>query len=286
MATGAATVYLPHGRYTIDDGIAIPPTLRRFVGMNASITVRPERQPSFARDTGMFRIDQAGPPLVIERLAFDMTDLGDQLAVQVSAQRDVTLRDIVTAGTSLLDRERRAAGACSSRTSAAAACTSPDPARSMPASSIPRAANVRIVNDGSPLAILGLKTEGVCTVLENRNGARSVIHGGLLYMVRDADPQVPAFINADGSLLATFVEESSPLRQPLCRLPARSAARGARGGISGARLRPDRALANSRPLMAGCRDMDRPPGSPAVVVDSTQTPCCCVASRLQLARST
>jgi hypothetical protein len=67
---------------------------------------------------------------------------------------------------------------------------------------------VRIVNDGSPLAILGLKTEGVCTVLENRNGARSVIHGGLLYMVRDADPQVPAFINADGSLLATFVEES------------------------------------------------------------------------------
>ena len=104
LATGAATVYLPHGRYTIDDGIAIPPTLRRFVGMNASITVRPERQPSFARDTGMFRIDQAGPPLVIERLAFDMTDLGDQLAVQVSARRDVTLRDIVTAGTSLLDR--------------------------------------------------------------------------------------------------------------------------------------------------------------------------------------
>jgi hypothetical protein len=52
----------------------------------------------------MFRIDHAGPPLVIERLALDMTDLGDQLAVQVSAQRDVTLRDIVTAGTSLLDR--------------------------------------------------------------------------------------------------------------------------------------------------------------------------------------
>jgi Pectate lyase superfamily protein len=207
LATGAATVYLPHGRYTIDDGIAIPPTLRRFVGMNASITVRPERQPSFARDTGMFRVDQPGPPLVIERLAFDMTDLGDQLAVQVSARRDVTLRDIVTAGTSLLDRG--AGGGCvfiedvccgKLRT----AGPSPVYARQLNT----EGGEVRIINDGSPLAILGLKTEGVCTVLENRNGARSVIHGGLLYMVRDADPQVPAFINADGSLLATFVEES------------------------------------------------------------------------------
>ena len=43
--------------------------------------------------------------MTIERLAFDMTDLGDQLAVQVSGTRDVVLRDIVTAGTSLLDRE-------------------------------------------------------------------------------------------------------------------------------------------------------------------------------------
>ena len=34
--------------------------------------------------TGMFRIERPGPPLLIERLAFDMTDLGDQLAVQVN----------------------------------------------------------------------------------------------------------------------------------------------------------------------------------------------------------
>ena len=35
-----------------------PPTLRRFVGMNASITVRPEREPNFAPYLGMFRIDR------------------------------------------------------------------------------------------------------------------------------------------------------------------------------------------------------------------------------------
>ena len=66
----------------------------------------------------------------------------------------------------------------------------------------------RIENDGSPLAILGLKTEGDCTVLDNRNGARSTIYGGLLYIVRDADPAVPAFVNSNARLLASFLEES------------------------------------------------------------------------------
>ncbi len=207
MATGAATIYLPYGRYTIDDGIAIPPTVRRIVGMNASITVRPERQPGFARDAGMFRIDRPGPPLRIERLAFDMTDLGDQLAVQVSAQRDVTLRDIVTAGTSLLDRTTDGGRVfiedvcCGSLRIAG---PGPVYARQLDT----EGGGTRIVNDGSPLAILGLKTEGDCTVLDNRNGAHSVIYGGLLYVVRDADARVPAFVNADASLLASFIEES------------------------------------------------------------------------------
>jgi hypothetical protein len=58
-------------------------------------------RPEFARDSGMFRIAEPGPPLLIERLVFDMSDLGDQLAVQVTARRDVTLRDVVTAGTSV-----------------------------------------------------------------------------------------------------------------------------------------------------------------------------------------
>ncbi len=58
--------------------------------------------PSFARDTGMLRIPRSGQPLLIERLAFDMTDLGDQLALQVTARRDVA--EVVSAGTSLLNR--------------------------------------------------------------------------------------------------------------------------------------------------------------------------------------
>ena len=207
MATGAATIYLPYGRYTISDAITIPPTLRRIVGMNASITVRPERNPNFARDHGMFRIEQPGPPLPIERLAFDMTDLGDQLAVEVTAQRDVTLRDIVTAGTSLLDR-----GPDGGRVFVEDTCcgslhiAGPQPVYARQLDT--EGGGTRIVNDGSPLTILGLKTEGDCTVLDNRDGARSLILGGLLYIVQDAEAKVPAFRNSNASLQASFVEES------------------------------------------------------------------------------
>jgi len=169
--------------------------------------VRPERQPSFARDSGMFRVEQPGPPLRIERLAFDMTDLGDQLAVQVSARRDVTLRDIVTAGTSLLDR-----GAGGGRVFIEDVCCGSlriaGPGAVYARQLDTEGGDVRIRNDGSPLVVLGLKTEGNCTVLENRNVAHSTILGGLLYIVHDAEPRVPAFINMNGTLTASFVEES------------------------------------------------------------------------------
>jgi hypothetical protein len=207
IATGASTIYLPYGRYMIRDSIVIPPTLHRIVGMNASITVTPERKPEFSRDTGMLQIDEPGPPLVIERLAFDMTDLGDQLAVGMTAHRDVTLRDIVTAGTSLLDR-----GAGGGRVFIEDTCCGSmhiaGPAPVFARQLDTEGGDTRILNEGSPLVILGLKTEGDCTVLDNRNGARSSILGGLLYIVHDADPKVPAFRNTGATLQASFVEEA------------------------------------------------------------------------------
>jgi hypothetical protein len=207
MATGASTIYLPFGRYVITDSVDIPPTLQRIVGMNASITVVPERKPEFARDMGMLRIDRPGPPLAIERLVFDMTDLGNQLAVSVTAQRDVTLRDIVTAGASLLDRSASGGRVFIEDTCCGGlriAGSSPVYARQFDS----EAGDTRILNQGSPLLILGLKTEGDGIVVDNRDGARSTILGGLLYIVGDADPAVPAFRNTNSSLQASFVEES------------------------------------------------------------------------------
>ena len=208
MASGASTIYLPYGRYTITDGLSVPPTVRRIVGFNASITVKPERNPAFARDTGMLRIDQPGPPLTIDRVVFDMTNLGDQLAVQQTASRDLVLRDIVTAGTSLLQR-----GSNGGRAFIEDVCcgtmhiAGPAPVYAEQFDTEGDGGS-RIVNDGSPLVVLGIKTEGDCTVLDNRQGAHSTILGGLLYIVGDANPGVPAFRNSGGWLQASFIEES------------------------------------------------------------------------------
>jgi hypothetical protein len=207
MSSGAATIYLPYGRYTISDAIDIPASVRRIVGMNASITVTPQRNSSFARASGMFRVTKPGSPLLIDRVVFDMTDLGDQLAVEQTASRDVVLRDIVTAGTSLLNRGPDGGrtfieDVCCGQISVAGAA----PVYAMQLDT--EGGGTRILNNGSPLTILGIKTEGDCTVLDNRAGARSQILGGLLYVVHDADASVPAFRNTDARLQASFVEES------------------------------------------------------------------------------
>src|SRR6185312_10787514 len=161
-------------RYTIHAAIDVPPNVRRIVGMNASITVRPERDDDFARTTGMLRVAEPGPPLTVERLAFDMTDLGDQLAVEVAAPRDVVLRDIVTAGTTLLDRKPNGGRVfiedvcCGALKLAGAA---PVIARQLDT----EGGGTRILNDGAELTVLGLKTEGDCIVLDNRAGGRAAV---------------------------------------------------------------------------------------------------------------
>jgi hypothetical protein len=207
FASGASTVYLPFGRYVIHAAIEVPPTLRRIVGMNASITVRPEREPDFDRAFGMLRILQPGPPLTVERLAFDMTDLGDQLAVEVAAPRDVVLRDVVTAGTSLLDR-KASGGRVFIEDTCCGALKMAGPAPVVARQLDTEGGDTRILNDGGNLAVLGLKTEGDGIVVDNRGGAHSTILGGLLYIVAEADPAIPAFKASGPGLSATFVEES------------------------------------------------------------------------------
>lgn len=208
FASGAAIIYLPNGTYAVRDSVDIPSSVQRIVGMNATIRVFSPRQPGFARSSGMFRAATAGSPLFIERLAFDNTNLGEQVGVELSGPRDIVLRDIISAGTTMLDRKAGGGRAfLENMCCGLLRLTGPQPVFARQFDS--EGTTTRIINRGSPLSILGLKTEGVCTVLENRDGARSDIFGGLVYVVRDgAAPSIPTFTNAGSYLSATFVEES------------------------------------------------------------------------------
>jgi hypothetical protein len=69
-------------------------------------------------------------------------------------------------------------------------------------------AGVRVADKGSPLSILGLKTEGISTIVEASDGAVADIFGGLVYMVRDPQGAPPPAFRATGSrLTASFAEE-------------------------------------------------------------------------------
>jgi hypothetical protein len=207
LASGAATLYLPHGTYLIDDAIDIPASVRRIVGMNSTIRIAANRKTVFSRTGGMLRVLSGGEPLSIEGLAFDNTNQGAQLAVEISGRRDVMLRDIVSAGVTLLDRQAEGGrvfleNVCCGRMEIAGQ-------RLVSALQFDtEGSGVRILNKGSPLAILGLKTEGISTIVDNLDGARTDIFGGLVYMVRDpkGEPN-PAFHNAGGYLSAAFAEE-------------------------------------------------------------------------------
>jgi hypothetical protein len=66
---------------------------------------------------------------------------------------------------------------------------------------------VRIRNEGSPLSILGLKTEQNGTAVQNLAGADTDVLGGLLYIVRPPASPRPAFVtHPQARLAAAYVE--------------------------------------------------------------------------------
>ncbi len=208
FASGASVVYLPHGTYAISRAIEIPPGVRRIVGMNSTIKILLPRRPDFARDKGMLRVESNGPPLSIENLALDNTNLGHQLGIEVAGPRTVTIRDVVAAGVTLLDR-KQAGGPVFLEDVCCGAIELDGPASVIARQLDTEGGGVRILDRGSPLSILGLKTEGIATILGNRDGAHADVWGGLVYMVHnDGGTRVPAFRNADAWLLAAFAEES------------------------------------------------------------------------------
>jgi hypothetical protein len=208
MSSGAQVVYLPHGTYAISDTIEVPATVQRIVGMNSTIRTFMPRRYEFAATKPFVQIGTAGPHLSIEHIAFDHTDMGPKVAVELSGAREVTIRDAVGAGVTLLDRKTSGGRAFVENTCCGKfQIAGPQPVIAKQLNT--EGGGTRITNLGSPFSILGLKTEGITTVIDNRQGARTDVFGGLIYMVREASgTEPPAFINTDSWLSAAFAEES------------------------------------------------------------------------------
>jgi hypothetical protein len=243
----AATVYLRHGTFWISAPLEIPATMHRLIGMNSTLRVLPQYRGGFPRERGMLRVLQPGSPMEIEHLALDNTDEGKQSGIEVSADRTLLVRDVLGAGVVTLDRRAGGGPAFLENT----CCGTIHVAGSAPV--VARQLNtegngVRIHNNGSPLVILGLKTEGYCTAVSSESGASTALLGGLLYVVRMPGPNpVPAFITVNANLTARFVEESL---RPASHYVTYLSDRGAGGtGDVAAEAMPKRDLGRIVPLL-------------------------------------
>jgi hypothetical protein len=208
LRSGASTVYLPHGTYWISDGLEIPASVHRILGMNSTIRVLPQRLPAFTRKSGMLRVREPGQPLAIERLAFDNTNAGQQVGVEVSGDRTVLLKDTVGSGVTTLDRQPSGGTTFLEDTCCGLIrVAGPRPVVARQLNS--EGGGVRVTNTGTPLAIIGIKTEGFCTAVETEASGRTEVIGGLIYIVAEpSGPDMPAFVTKDAEITATFVEEA------------------------------------------------------------------------------
>jgi hypothetical protein len=209
MKSGAEAVYFPSGRYVISDSIDVPSQVRRIGGMLSAISIE-KRAPSFTREMGMFRIATGGAPLTIDRLTFDNGGKGAQLGMEHSGSREIVLRDYVSHGVAAVQRKESGGRLYLENT-----CCGPlrvaGRAGVWSRQLNTEGSNVRIVNDGAPLSILGLKAEQNATIVDNHAGAETEVVGGLLYIVFAPRPHRPAFINRDGSRLNAAYAESAYL---------------------------------------------------------------------------
>jgi len=208
LRSGASTLYLPHGTYWVSHALDIPPSIHRILGMNATIRVLPQRRADFTRTGGILRIVEPGGPLAIDRLAFDNADAGPQVAVELRSDRTLVLRDIIGNGVTTLDRQPGGGAAFVEDTCCGLLhVAGPRPVVARQLNS--EGGGVRVVNSGAPLAVIGIKTERFCTVVQTEAHGRTEILGGLLYVVvPPTRPDMPAFVTRDAELSATFAEES------------------------------------------------------------------------------
>jgi hypothetical protein len=205
LSSGARAVYLPTGRYAISRPLEVPASVQHIAGMMSVLTVG-NRVPSFTREQGMLRVSSGGGTLTVHRLALDNMGKGHQVGFEHAGARSVVLRDHIGGGVKLC---RRASGGPLVLENTVGPLDVSGPAGVWASQLNIEGQGTLIRNHGTPLAILGLKTEQNATVLENVAGGQTEILGGLFYMVFPPAEARPALTNAGGGRVFAAYTESA-----------------------------------------------------------------------------
>jgi len=211
LASGARTIYLPFGVYDIRGNLDVPPSVQRIVGMNSTIRWMPSGADRTVDDPtkGLLRSHNTAAPLLIEKLFF-LCPAGRHVAIEDSGSAPLVLRDLVAMGT-IFQRNLEAGPLYLSNISGGflvhVSGRSPVWGRQVDTEgggARGGTGSVRITNDGAPMWLLGLKSEGDNTVVASSNGAVTDIVGILFASLKGASQ--PLFASVDSKLVAAGVE--------------------------------------------------------------------------------
>jgi hypothetical protein len=202
---------VPFGVYDVRANLDVPPTVQRIVGMNSVIRWLPSGANPAVDDPakGLFRTHNTAAPLLIEKLFFSCP-AGHHVAIEHSGSAPLVLRDIVGMGT-IFQRDPDGGALYLSNISGGfllrVAGRAPVWGRQVDTEgggARGGTGSVRIANDGAPMWLLGLKSEGDNTLVSSSGGAVTDIVGTLFASLRGSS--LPLFDSVDSRLDATGVE--------------------------------------------------------------------------------
>lgn len=202
----ARVIYIPTGQYFVDRPIPIADNIERIEGMFSIInTGWGYHAPDSKIPYSLFRTSPSRKKtLFIRRLTLEKS--GDVFAV-IDHHSGATLVMSDISGFALINRPAEGGPIFADNTAAGYVRVSGSAGVWFRQFNT-EGGRERIINNGSPLWILGTKTEQTNTLVQNINGANTEIAGALIYRVYGTAPQMPLFVNVDGHLVASYAEEA------------------------------------------------------------------------------
>jgi len=209
--SGKTTLYFPKGRYAFGDSIHIRGNIRRVNFMSSSLGLVNSSANKFGDGRHLIVVEDGKHPVVMIERSGRPFFTGSTVAVGRFAIKHVSSSALVMRNMGgsyenipgsgpVFFEDMQTCGIFRS-TKVWARQLDPEACAKPPAPAF----NPKIINDGSDVWILGIKTERPATIVETKNGGRTELLGGLMYPVEAVPSDMPAFINRDSSHSLSFV---------------------------------------------------------------------------------
>ncbi len=205
MDSGKSTIYFPQGIYYINSTIQVRGQVRKILGMGSTIEIGPDNTFSDpANPKAVLRFENGTQAVVIlQRLNFSHWSsypFAGGICIEHASPKTLVLQDInMMSDPKYFYRNTAGVGKLFIENVASLAAYNFKYPQDVWARQLnPEGRYVSgaiIYKNGGKLWILGMKTEGLVTVLETTGGARTEMLGGLLYSVGKVGMNVPAFVN-------------------------------------------------------------------------------------------